>query len=110
MHLITTRFNNDTWTENIKYRQVYNTPCIYGSPQELNSNKIQYQTSIFVIEMNNTTNQIEGIGLIKNFNHTDKYYLIHSDYNYNRYIYKSNYRLDRTHFLSTHKVLLTTLE
>jgi hypothetical protein len=38
---------------------------MYCSPLELSS-KIAYNTPVFVIEMNNFTNKIEGIGLIKN--------------------------------------------
>jgi hypothetical protein len=45
--------------------------------------------------MNNTTNKIEGIGLITNFIQTDKYYQVYQTGNYNRYVYKSNYRIDR---------------
>ena len=45
--------------------------------------------------MNNSKNKIEGISLIRNFNHFDKYYKIYQDGNYNRYIYKSEYRIDR---------------
>ena len=45
--------------------------------------------------MNNSINKIEGIGLIKNYIQVDKYYSVYQTGNYNRYIYKSNYRIDR---------------
>ena len=45
--------------------------------------------------MNNSTNKIEGIGLIKNLIQFDKYYQVYKTGNYNRYTYKSNYRIDR---------------
>ena len=44
--------------------------------------------------MNNDKNKIEGIGFVKNTLLTDKYYKIYSDGNYNRYVYKSKYRID----------------
>ena len=108
--LVTTRFSNKTWEENTNYRKKnISTGCIYGSPQEF-SPKILYDSIIFVIEMNNSTNQIEGIGLVKNRPFLDKYYLIYSEGNYNRYIYKSKYYLDRDMIIRNSSVLLDTLE
>ena len=45
--------------------------------------------------MNNDTNQITGIGLIKNYIHRDNKYNIYNDRNYNRFVYKSINRADR---------------
>jgi hypothetical protein len=108
--LVTTRFSNKTWEENYNYRIKNNyTGCIYGSPQEF-SPKILYDSLIFVIEMNNNTNQIEGIGLVKNRPLLDKYYLIHTEGNYNRYVYKSKYYLERDIIIRNNEILLNTLE
>jgi hypothetical protein len=71
---------------------------MYCSPLEL-SPKILYNTPVFVIEMNNSKNKIEGIGLIKNKPETKKYYKVHSDSefggNTNRFVYIGNYFIDR---------------
>jgi len=67
---------------------------MYCCPQEM-SPKICYNSPVFVIEMNNEKNQIEGIGLIKNKYETDKYYKVHSDGNTNRYTYIGKYFIDR---------------
>lgn len=91
--VVTTRFNNETLEENSRYRLRHGYSCIYGSPIEF-SPKICYNTPVFVIEMNNSTNKIEGIGLIKNKHETDRYYKIYLDGNRNRYIYIGNYFLD----------------
>jgi hypothetical protein len=97
--LVTTRFNTDTWNENETYRKKKNcTGCIYGSPKEM-PEKIEYGTTVCVIEMNNTSNHIEGIGIIQNKPVTDKYCKIYSDNNYNRFTYMSNFRLDREELL-----------
>ena len=93
--IVSTRFTNQTLKENRDYRTKHNLQCIYGSPQEF-SPKIFYESVVFIVEMNNETNKIEGIGLIYNHPHIDKYYNIHNDGNYNRYIYKSNYFIDRS--------------
>jgi hypothetical protein len=92
--VVTNRYNNDTWQASYDNRIKRNLSCIYCSPLEL-SPKILYDTPVFVIEMNNSTNKIEGIGLIKNKPVTDKYYNVHHDGNYNRYIYIGNYHLPR---------------
>jgi hypothetical protein len=67
---------------------------MYCCPSEL-SPKISYNTPLFVIEMNNQKNKIEGIGLIKNKFETNKYYKVHTDGNTNRYTYIGKYFIDR---------------
>ncbi len=94
MIILTTRFDNNTWKENIEYRKKHNIECIYPIPQKI-SDKYYLDCLVWVIEMNNSTNEIEGIGLIKNRAHMDKYYKVYSVGNYNRYVYKSVYYIDR---------------
>ena len=101
--IVTSRFNNDTWRENCEYRERENIQgCVYGSPQQI-SGKIHPNSLLFVIEMNNSTNKIQGIGLIFNKIQFDKYYRVYQTGNYNRYTYKSEYRIDRTE-LESHLV------
>jgi len=108
--LVTSRFNNDTLETNRNYKQKKNiTGCIYASPQEM-SPKIMYDSLVFVIEMNNDTDRIEGIGLIKNRPYLDRYYRIYEHCDYNRYIYKSNYRIDRETLWEHNRVLVKVLE
>ena len=52
--------------------------ALYGSPVKIKDN-IPLHTAIYVIEMNNSTNVIEGIGMIKNENVLDKHYRIYND-------------------------------
>ena len=52
--------------------------ALYGSPVRIKEN-IPLDTAIYVIEMNNSTNIIEGIGMIKNENILDKHYRIYND-------------------------------
>jgi hypothetical protein len=107
--IVSTRFNNTTWKENQNYRLKKNVCCIYGSPQEM-SPKIDYDSIVFVVEMNNSTNKIEGIGLIKNHPYSDKYYKIYSDGNFNRYIYKGKYYIDRETLLRNYQHLVEILD
>lgn len=92
--IVTSRFNNETRDANYNYRKKNGFACMYCAPFEL-SPSILYNTPVFVIEMNNFTNKIEGIGLIKNKPETKKYYKVHSDGNTNRYTYIGNYYMDR---------------
>jgi hypothetical protein len=110
IYLVSTRFNNDTWLQNEGFRKKYNyTGCIYGVPQPM-SPKIEIDGSVFVLEMNNTSNQIEGIGFIKNNLRLDKYYKIYDEGNYNRYVFKGKYRISRDQLYSINSILVDNLE
>ena len=92
--LCVTRFNDTTWAENKGYREKNNiTGCIYPCPVRI-SNRIALHTTIIVFEMNNETNTIMGIGMIKNYLRMDKTHKVYScttgsnNANYNRYTYK----------------------
>lgn len=93
--LATTRFNSDTWEQNIDYRRKHKIRgCIYGCPRRIKEN-CMLDSWVMVLEMNNTDNRVMGIGLIKNTVIADKYYSVYKDGNYNRFAYKGKYRLDR---------------
>lgn len=93
-YLACTRFNETTYTENINYKKKNNEKVIYGAPLKIR--KIYpLESLIFIAEMNNPQNKIEGIGLIKNLLVHDKRHYIHENDEYNRYIYKGNYWLSR---------------
>ena len=110
MRLLTTRFNNDTWNENVAFREKYKyIGCIYNSPR-LMSPKVKPDEIVYMLEMNNTLNRIEGIGLIKNRPVLHKHYKIYSDENYNRYAFQSNTRMDRAKIEFENNELLELLE
>ena len=95
MKLMVTRFNNNTWSENQRWRERNdNHSCIYNAPVRVKEN-IPLGIAIYVIEMNNDTNQIMGIGRIVNRVRADKKYKIYEDNNYNRYTYQGLKRLDK---------------
>lgn len=107
--IVSTRFNNETFQENVKYREKKGYACIYCSPQPM-SPKILPHSAVFVVEMNNTTNEIEGIGLIKNTYETDSYYNVYDIRNFNRYYFKGNYRISRFELLKNHEKLVEILD
>jgi len=93
-YLACTRFNNITYDENINYRSKYNENVIYGSTLKIRD-KYPAGCLIFIAEMNNEKNRIEGIGLIKNLLVHDKRHKIYDNNEYNRYIYRGKYWLSR---------------
>jgi hypothetical protein len=108
--IVSTRFNNETWEQNVNFRKKYNySGCIYGVPQPM-SNKIKLNSPVFVVEMNNSINKIEGIGLLKNNIYLDKYYKVYDAGDYNRYIFKGKYRIDRAELISISSKLVELLD
>ena len=92
-------FNNKTYDENMGYRNnKYNKKVIYGSMLKIRE-IYPTESLIFIAEMNNSENKIEGIGLIKNILVYNKKHKIHENNEYNRYIYQGKYWLSRTQIL-----------
>ena len=86
--------------------------CIYGSPIKI-TEKILPEQEILVLEMNNSINKIEGIGIIKNnlvLKDSKKKYRIYSDNNYNRYIYKSDLHINIYNLNTKDKKIIEQLE
>jgi hypothetical protein len=94
VNLVSTRFNNDTWRENKHNRMKRGLICFYAAPRTM-TEKILPNSIVFVIEMNNSINKIEGIGLILNKPDYDKYYKMYTEENYNRYFYFGKYYINR---------------
>ena len=106
--IITTRFNNATWNENLLYRNKFSC-CVYGSPREI-TRKIPRDSPVYVIEMNNDLNQILGIGLIKN-RPFDRYMTsLYNQGNYTRFVYKSNIHVGRDFILDRNRKLVEILD
>jgi hypothetical protein len=92
--LATTRFNRETWNEYKRYRKTNNLKgCIYGTPYQM-CKKILLDTTVFILEMDNSENRIKGVGMVINNLNLHKYHNIYAYKNYNRYTYKSDYRID----------------
>ena len=108
-YIVTTRFDDTTWKHNEQYRTLHNiSGCLY-SDQMAMSRKVPIDAPVFVIEMNNSKNHIEGIGLIRNrlyFENTR----IYSDINYNRYIYSGKHRIGRSKLLHHNSDLVESLD
>ena len=106
----TTRFNTDTWSQNIAYRsRTQHRGCIYGTPKQIKDD-ITLHLPIFILEMHNEKNKIMGIGLIRNAIVIGKRHNIYKDQFYNRYTYMGNYRIDRSQLDTDEKNIIKILE
>mgnify|MGYP006128582365 FL=1 len=109
MHIFVTRFNNFTYSENTNYKSRNNIiGCIYGTPIKIGNN-ILPEEQIIVLEMNNSENIIEGIGILKNKLEYKKH-KIYGDNNYNRFIYMSNYYISKHSFTEHEKTTIKNIE
>jgi hypothetical protein len=107
--MLTTRFTTETFQENKRYRDTHNIPCIYSSSLPI-SDKLAYQ-DYYVLEMNNSTNRIMGIGKISKTLQPIAY--IYSYKYYNRYTYKGIYVKifdTESELLPEHKDIITRIE
>lgn len=97
MYVTTTRFNNKTYVENMKWKINNNFHgCCYGLPHKITTNIPPYK-HVIVLEMNNELNKLMGIGCVKNYLRFDNNYKIHNDPKFNRYFYTGNKRrIDRS--------------
>jgi len=98
-HIASTRFNNDTLAQNMAYRLKIGESAIYGTGFQINV-KYSIGAILFVFEMNNDENRVEGIGIVTNNIVFDKKHKIYNDTNYNRFIYRGKYWLSREQILA----------
>ena len=91
--IVTTRFNDATWRENVEFREKNHLACVYSVSKKL-SETIDYNGVVYVVEMNNSENQIQGIGLIRN-HPLVKRYKVYTDNHWNRYCYIGHYYIAR---------------
>jgi galactose-1-phosphate uridylyltransferase len=108
--IMTTRFDNKTEEENRIFREKKNIIdfCTYGTPIKV-SEKIKPDTKMIILEMNNETNKIIGIGLV--LNKLDyKNYNIYENSNYNRYCYIGRNRIFRSSLTEEEELIIKILD
>jgi len=109
--ICTTRFNTDTLQQNCAWRRRHQKSheCVYGSPIPM-KHAVHGSAWMIVLEMQNDTNKIVGIGLVKNSPNLSGVAIPHNSGskggggalkpsvyncgNYNRFIYQGAYRID----------------
>ena len=95
IYILTTRYNTKTLLANRTFLESSGKyKCVYSSPASI-SEKIPTGSKCVVLEMNNDTNRIIGIGLIEKTECKKKLW-IQEWGNYNRVHYSGYYRIDRS--------------
>lgn len=84
-YIMTSRFSTNNHAEMRDYCEKKNFDCIYGSYTPISS-AIPLNAIMFVLEMNNDKNRIEGIGLARNLLSTNPHY-IYTEEAYNTFTY-----------------------
>ena len=116
--LCVTRFNDETFREYQNFtkeervssinspQRVYN---VYNTPLPIVESNEFTNKYLFVIEMLNTNNSIQGISIIRNRPYYKKF-KVYSEQNYNRHSYKIITRISRTDLLYLDSFLVENLE
>lgn len=106
-YVATSRFTNPTWKENRDFCLNCNEKIAYCCPIPI-SVKIPLDVLVCVLEMNNDTNRIIGIGLIRNKTIPKTWIYEHGNYNRNTYIGKR--RIDRTEMTIEEEKIMEILD
>jgi hypothetical protein len=109
-YIATTRFNDATFEENTKYKEAKGVSGSLYCQRLRIKEKVPLNAPMFVIEMNNQHNRIEGIGLIRNLIVTDKYYKVYENSDFNRYIYKGEHRMTRDELCELNQTVVECIE
>lgn len=96
-YIMTTRFNDSTASENRHFRDKKQVGCLYGSSHQV-ATAIPMNAVMFVLELNISTKQIIGIGMVRNTPTSTLPYSIYKHGNYNRYMFSGKHRIDRKDF------------
>ena len=107
--IMTSRFNNSTLEENAGFRAVQpKIGCIYCSPSPVTIH-IPHEAIMFILEMNNDTNEIAGVGMVMNKPKINKY-SVYDNGNYNRYAFVGNCRIDRTEMTEDENMIMRVFD
>lgn len=109
--IFTSRFTNETLLQNREYKKRLGgwKGSLYGTPRRVKAS-LPLNRYMFVLEMNNDTNTTIGIGLVRNMIYCEKVHRIYNEGNYNRFIYKSKYRIDKEEMSRSEKALLEVFD
>ena len=108
--VLTSRFSNGTHSENTDFRKRNPTiGCIYCSPEPITT-QIPIDVVLFVLEMNNDTNKIMGIGMVPNHPRCDNKCNVYEARYYNKFVYIGKNRIDRTEMTEEEETILTIVD
>jgi len=97
----TSKFTTVTYKENCEYKKKWGKENYIMTTRMNPINSVPIDEGIFILEMNNNTNEIEGIGIIRNMptRCEDVGLKIYDDDYYNSYFYQGPYHISRKKIL-----------
>jgi hypothetical protein len=108
-HITCSIYNNETLTEHESWMKKYNRKgCAYGTPLPV-SPRVFPRERMFVLEMNNDTNRVVGVGMIQN-EPSRKRYRRYENHSYNRYLYEGEHRILVSEMTITEKAVIWIME
>lgn len=107
-YLVTTRFNNETYAQNRRFCAKYNYKSLYSNPHALPAS-IPIDATVYVIEMNNTTDKIVGFGKFKNRLKYNVYNIYEVEF-YNQNHFVGEDRIGSEEFHENDKAFIQSLE
>lgn len=107
-YLCTTRFSDLTYEENRKFCAKYKKKSLYCNPHPL-PKCIPADGTVYVIEMNNTKDKIEGIGKIRNRLKYNVYNVYEAAF-YNQNHFEGDERIEAEDFDEAERVFIHSLE
>ena len=107
-YLVTTRFNDKTFSQNRQFCRKYNKKSLYCNPHPLPPN-IPIDGVVYVIEMNNSKDKITGIGKIKNRLKYNVYNVYEEEF-YNQNHFEGEERVDSDELDEREKEFIQSLE
>ena len=101
----TSKFTTGTYKENCEYKKKLGKENHIMTTRMNPINSVPVDAGIFILEMNNNTNEIEGIGIIRNMpTRCEEVGLkIYNDDYYNSYFYHGTYHISRKKILEKHE-------
>lgn len=112
--VMTTRFNNETKAENDTYCQSMmekSIRCIYSSCTMVDAKIVKPLDIMLVLEMNNDTNTIMGVGMVRNIVPTKcNIYPMYSTAKHNVFSYIGKHRIDRVEMTESEEKIMMALD
>ncbi len=102
-YIMTIRYDDKSYKEMLDYSNIFakkGIKCVYGTGKPI-SEMVVTDSILFILEMNNTTNKIMAVGMVRNTPQDPassvgrRIFDIHEDGNLNRYVYIGSRRITR---------------
>ncbi len=117
-YIMTIRYDDKSYKEMLDYSGLFakkGIKCVYGAAKIV-SEMVVNDSILFILEMNNTTNKIMGVGMVRNTPQDPlttvgrRVFNIHEDGNLNRYVYIGSRRITREEMTSEENEVFLALD